>query len=118
MYYDPMIAKLVTWGRDRNHAIKTMQSALDAFYIRGVSHNIAFVAALMAHERFNKGNLTTNFIAEEYPDGFNPADVPSDNAEVMIAAGCRRPHGLPAARGANRRPVEGYEHARSRATGL
>ncbi|MEQ8664598.1 MAG: acetyl/propionyl/methylcrotonyl-CoA carboxylase subunit alpha [Rhodospirillales bacterium] len=86
MYYDPMIAKLVTWGRDREHAVETMQSALDAFYIRGVSHNIAFVAALMAHKRFRAGNLTTNFIAEEYPDGFNPADVPSDNAEVMIAA--------------------------------
>lgn len=86
MYYDPMIAKLVTWGRDRDHAIKTMQSALDAYYIRGVSHNIAFVSALMAHERFQDGRLTTNFIAEEYPDGFDAAHVPSENANVMIAA--------------------------------
>jgi len=86
MYYDPMIAKLVTWGKDRDHAIKTMQSALDAYYIRGVSHNIAFVSALMAHERFQDGRLTTNFIAEEYPDGFDANHVPTENAEVMIAA--------------------------------
>ena len=85
MYYDPMIAKLVAWGHDRHHAIATMRCALDAFHIRGVSHNIAFVAALMAHERFCDGRLTTNFIAEEYPDGFNPSNVTSDGADLMTA---------------------------------
>ena len=86
MFYDPMIAKLVTWGRDREHAIEIMQSALDAFYIRGVSHNIAFLAALMAHERFRAGRLTTNFIAEEYPDGFDAADLSGEGHEVIAAA--------------------------------
>jgi len=86
MFYDPMIAKLVTWGRDREHAVQVMQDALDAFHIRGVSHNIAFLAALMAHERFKAGRLTTNFIAEEYPDGFDAADVGHPDIEVVIAA--------------------------------
>ena len=71
IYYDPMIAKLVTHGRDRAEATARMREALDAFYIRGVSHNIAFLAALMAHPRFAEGRLTTNFIAVEYPDGFH-----------------------------------------------
>ena len=70
MFYDPMIAKLCTYGRDRPHAIDRMRGALDEFYIRGVSHNMPFLSALMAHPRFREGRLTTNFIAEEFPDGF------------------------------------------------
>ncbi len=85
MYYDPMIAKLVTWGRDREHATSAMRSALDGFFIRGVSHNIAFLAALMNHDRFVSGNITTNLIAEEYPDGFHPADAVHDDPAVLIA---------------------------------
>jgi propionyl-CoA carboxylase alpha chain len=87
MYYDPMIAKLVTWGKDRNTAIGAMREALDAYYIRGVSHNIPFLAAVMAHERFVEGRITTNFIAEEYPDGFHPADAVHDDPNIMIAVG-------------------------------
>ncbi|MBZ0324955.1 MAG: acetyl-CoA carboxylase biotin carboxylase subunit, partial [Alphaproteobacteria bacterium] len=70
MFYDPMIAKLVTYGRSRPEAIRRMGAAMDAFYVRGVSHNIAFLAAVMAHPRFRKGKLTTDFIDEEFPEGF------------------------------------------------
>ena len=85
MYYDPMIAKLVTWGRDRKHATEVMQKALDGFYIRGVSHNIAFLSSLMAHDRFVTGDITTNFIADEYPDGFHPGDAIHDDPAILIA---------------------------------
>ena len=72
VYYDPMIAKLITFGATREHAIERMQTALDACYIRGVETNINFLSALMAHKRFRSGHLTTHFIAEEYADGFGP----------------------------------------------
>ncbi len=71
MYYDPMIAKLVTWGIDRAAAIARMNDALDAFYVRGVQTNMPFLAALLNHPRFVEGRLTTGFIDEEYPDGFH-----------------------------------------------
>ncbi len=87
MFYDPMIAKLVTYGKDRNAAIARMQDALDAYYIRGVQHNISFLNALMVHPRFIEGRLTTNFIAEEYPDGFNAEMVPQDDpAKTIVVA--------------------------------
>jgi len=88
MYYDPMIAKLVTYGANRNEAIHNMQDALDAYYIRGVQHNISFLNALMVHPRFIEGRLTTNFIAEEYPDGFNAENVPQDDPfkPIVVAA--------------------------------
>ncbi len=73
MYYDPMIAKLATHGADRDQAIARMQDALDAYYIRGTGHNTAFLASILSHPRFAEGRLTTNFIAEEYPDGYAPA---------------------------------------------
>jgi propionyl-CoA carboxylase alpha chain len=85
MYYDPMIAKLITWAEDRNTALAHMGEALDAYYIRGVSHNISFLNALIAHPRFIEGRLTTNFIAEEYPEGFSAADVPQDDPALAIA---------------------------------
>jgi len=85
MYYDPMIAKLITYGADREEAIEHMRHALDAYYIRGVSHNIGFLSALVAHPRFASGILTTNFIAEEYPDGFHPQDLPAEDPVVQIA---------------------------------
>jgi propionyl-CoA carboxylase alpha chain len=84
MYYDPMIAKLITYGADRNEALSHMGEALDAYYIRGVSHNISFLNALIAHPRFIKGDLTTNFIAEEYPDGFFAEDVPQTDPALAI----------------------------------
>ncbi|WP_037498003.1 acetyl-CoA carboxylase biotin carboxylase subunit [Sphingomonas jaspsi] len=76
MFYDPMIAKLVTWGRTRDEAADKQVAALDAFRIEGLGHNIDFVSAIMQHPRFRSGDLTTGFIAEEYPDGFHgaPAD--------------------------------------------
>jgi propionyl-CoA carboxylase alpha chain len=71
MFYDPMIAKVITYGHDRTEAIDHMGRALDGFCIRGIQHNIPFLAALMAHPRFADGRLTTGFIAEEFPDGFS-----------------------------------------------
>lgn len=85
MYYDPMIAKLISYGADREEAIAHMRHALDGYYIRGVGHNISFLAALMAHPRFQEGRLTTNFIADEYPDGFNESDVHHDDPELLVA---------------------------------
>jgi len=93
MYYDPMIAKLITGGDTRDQAIDRMADALDAYYIRGVSHNISFLNALISHPRFREGRLSTNFIADEYPDGFHPADVPREDpalAAVVAAAVHRR----------------------------
>ena len=85
MYYDPMIAKLVTWGDSRQSAIAKMQQALDQYYIRGVETNQPFVAAIMAHPRFQRGDLTTNFIAEEYPDGFSAAALPKTDNGTLVA---------------------------------
>ena len=85
MFYDPMIAKLVTYGQNRDEAIEHMADALDSYYIRGVSHNISFLNALIVHPRFREGRLTTNFIAEEYPDGFHAADVPQSDPLIPVA---------------------------------
>jgi propionyl-CoA carboxylase alpha chain len=73
MFYDPMIAKLVTWGATRDEAADKQVAALDAFEIEGLGHNIDFVNAIMQHPRFRSGELTTGFIAEEYPEGFHGA---------------------------------------------
>ncbi len=78
MFYDPMIAKLVTYGDTREQAIDRQIAALDAFAIDGIGHNIDFLSALMQHPRFRSGNITTGFIAEEYPEGF--AGAPADGA--------------------------------------
>ncbi|MGH6893537.1 MAG: acetyl-CoA carboxylase biotin carboxylase subunit [Dongiaceae bacterium] len=85
MFYDPMIAKLVTYGEDRPSAISTMREALDSFYIRGLGHNIGFLSALMAHPRFQTGRLTTGFIAEEFPDGFHGIALPDEAKGDVIA---------------------------------
>jgi len=92
MYYDPMIAKLITSGRTRDEAIDRMADALDAYHIRGVSHNISFLNALVSHPRFREGRLSTNFIAEEYANGFHAADVPREDPSlaVVIAATVHR----------------------------
>ncbi|MFL6763498.1 MAG: biotin/lipoyl-containing protein, partial [Sphingomicrobium sp.] len=76
MFYDPMIAKLVTWAPTRLEAIDAQTQALDQFVIDGISDNVDFLSAVMQHPRFRDGNITTNFIAEEYPEGFEgaPAD--------------------------------------------
>ncbi|MBC2670143.1 biotin carboxylase N-terminal domain-containing protein [Novosphingobium piscinae] len=85
MFYDPMIAKLVTWGQTRDEAADKQIAALDAFEIEGLGHNIDFVSAIMQHPRFRSGELTTGFIAEEYPDGFTGAAT-SDELKAKIAA--------------------------------
>jgi propionyl-CoA carboxylase alpha chain len=85
MFYDPMIAKVITWGETREAAIAHMQDALDEYVIRGVAHNIGFLNAVIARERFRSGRLSTGFIAEEYPDGFRPADVPHDDPGLLLA---------------------------------
>ena len=84
MYYDPMIAKLITWGEDRDSAINFMRDALDEYLIRGIKHNIGFLAAIMAHPRFKEGRLSTNFIAQEYPDGFRREDIVHDDPALPI----------------------------------
>ncbi len=85
MFYDPMIAKLVTYGDDRQQAIERMNDALDGYLIRGVKHNVSFLNALIAHPRFREGRLTTDFIAEEYPDGFHAADVPQTDPMIAVS---------------------------------
>ncbi|MFZ5782989.1 MAG: acetyl-CoA carboxylase biotin carboxylase subunit [Pseudomonadota bacterium] len=85
MFYDPMIAKLCTYGQTRLEAIERMRRALDEFYVRGVSHNVPFLAALMAHPRFREGRLTTNFIAEEFKGGFTAAHLPPRDPALLAA---------------------------------
>ncbi|WP_343616858.1 acetyl/propionyl/methylcrotonyl-CoA carboxylase subunit alpha [Novosphingobium sp.] len=85
MFYDPMIAKLVTWGATRDEAADRQIAALDAFEIEGLGHNIDFVNAIMQHPRFRSGELTTGFIAEEYPEGFHGAAVSDDLLRQLAA---------------------------------
>lgn len=85
MHYDPLIAKLITHGTTRERAIAHMREALNEFYIRGVTHNISFLAALIEHTRFREARLSTNLIAEQYPQGFHPADVVHDDPALLIA---------------------------------
>ena len=84
MFYDPMIAKLITYGETRDDAVLQMREALNQFYIRGVSNNINFLSALIEHPRFRKGDLSTHFIEEEYPDGFHPSDAVHDDPALLI----------------------------------
>jgi len=87
MYYDPMIAKLCTWGPTRLEAIEHMRNALDGFQVEGIGHNLPFLSAVMDHPKFVSGDMTTAFIAEEYPDGFNGVAL-DDAALRRIAASC------------------------------
>jgi propionyl-CoA carboxylase alpha chain len=85
IYYDPMIAKLVTHAGDRLTAIEAQARALDGFVIDGIRHNIPFLSSLMQHERWRSGNISTGFIAEEYPDGFSPLTAEGEVAHRMAA---------------------------------
>lgn len=85
MHYDPMIAKLITHGATRDTAMEHMREALNEFYVRGVSHNISFLAALIEHTRFREGRISTNMIAQEYPDGFHPSDLVHDDPAMLIS---------------------------------
>ncbi|CCB64414.1 MULTISPECIES: acetyl/propionyl/methylcrotonyl-CoA carboxylase subunit alpha [unclassified Hyphomicrobium] len=85
MYYDPMIAKLVTHAPSRLEAIDAQSTALDAFYIDGIQHNVPFVSAVMQHPRWREGNLSTGFIKEEFPEGFVPRE-PEGKDLITLAA--------------------------------
>jgi propionyl-CoA carboxylase alpha chain len=85
MYYDSMIAKLIVHGRDRDEAIAKMREALNGFVVRGISSNIPFQAALLAHPRFIAGDFDTGFIAEHYAHGFRAEDVPHDDPHFLGA---------------------------------
>jgi len=85
MFYDSMIAKLIVHGKDRNEAIAKMREALNGFVIRGISSNIPFQAALLAHPKFVTGQFNTGFIAEHYGKGFRAEDVPHDDADFLAA---------------------------------
>ena len=85
MFYDSMIAKLIVHGKDRNEAIAKMREALNGFVIRGISSNIPFQAALLAHPRFVSGDFNTGFIAEQYSKGFRAEDVPHDDHDFLAA---------------------------------
>ncbi len=86
MFYDPMIAKLCTWGPTRAAAIEEMRLALDTFEVEGIGHNLPFVGAVMTHPRFVSGNITTAFIAEEYPEGFKGATLDDATLRQVAAA--------------------------------
>ena len=85
MFYDPMIAKLCTHDQTRQQAIQRMKTALSTFVIRGIAHNISFLEAITNHNRFIQADINTNFIAEEYPDGFAGGDVTSEINQIFLA---------------------------------
>ncbi|MBM1634071.1 acetyl/propionyl/methylcrotonyl-CoA carboxylase subunit alpha [Sulfitobacter mediterraneus] len=86
MYYDPMIAKLCTWAPTRAEAIEQMRVALDSFEVEGIGHNLPFLSAVMDHPIFISGDMTTAFIAEEYPDGFEGVELPENELRRIAAA--------------------------------
>jgi len=87
LYYDPMIAKLAVHGADRDAAVERLGAALDGFYIAGLQHNIAFLAAVAGNERFRRGELSTDFIAQEFADGFvPPAGFDAADRIILMAA--------------------------------
>ena len=85
IFYDPLIAKLCTLGADRNQAIARMRAALDAFHIRGLSHNLSFLAAVIGHPRFRQGELSTDFIDQVYAEGFHGAELEDDEEAALVA---------------------------------
>ncbi len=87
MFYDAMIAKLITYGKNRNEAIDRMQVALSEYLITGISHNISFLQAIYEHERFRSGKLSTKFIEQEYPKGFSGAELTEHKTKVLLSIG-------------------------------
>ncbi|MGY5795450.1 acetyl-CoA carboxylase biotin carboxylase subunit len=85
MYYDPMIAKLCTWAPTRAEAIEAMANALDDFEVDGIGHNLPFLSAVMGHPRFCSGNITTKFIAEEWPEGFGGVEPETEQSRLLAA---------------------------------
>ncbi|MEL7212947.1 MAG: acetyl/propionyl/methylcrotonyl-CoA carboxylase subunit alpha [Pseudomonadota bacterium] len=86
MYYDPMIAKLCTWAPTREAAIEEMRVALDSFEVEGIGHNLPFLSAVMDHPKFISGDMTTAFIEEEYPEGFEGVSLPDGDLRQVAAA--------------------------------
>jgi propionyl-CoA carboxylase alpha chain len=109
LYYDPMIAKLVTHAPTRSAAISAQSDALDAFVVDGIRHNIPFLAALMAHPRWQAGRLSTGFIAEEFPSGFHAHAPEGEPAQVLAAVAAAIDHLL----GERKRRVSGQLSGRS-----
>jgi propionyl-CoA carboxylase alpha chain len=87
MFYDPMIAKVCTHAPTRTEAIDSMTSALSAYVIEGVAHNISFLQSILGHERFKRGDLSTNFIAQEYPEGYANTTLTEETLRVFIGVG-------------------------------
>jgi propionyl-CoA carboxylase alpha chain len=88
MFYDPMISKLSTWAPEREAAIDAMGRALEDFHIEGLGHNIPFLAAVMDQERFRSGQLSTNYIKDEFPDGFHGTEPTTFQRDLMAATAC------------------------------
>ncbi|HEV2532302.1 biotin/lipoyl-containing protein, partial [Phenylobacterium sp.] len=88
MFYDPMISKLSTWAKTRVAAIDAMGRALEDFHIEGLGHNIPFLAAVMDQDRFRSGKLSTNYIKDEFPDGFHGTEPTPFQRDLMAAVGC------------------------------
>ena len=103
LYYDPMIAKLVTHAPTREQAIDAQADALGAFYVGGIRHNIPFLSALMAHPRWREGKLSTGFIAEEFPDGFHGVAPEGETAHALAAVASAIDHAL----GERKRKISG-----------
>jgi len=85
IYYDPMISKLVTYGKDRAEAMARMETALDSYVIRGVTHNASLLQEILKHPKFIEGDITTNFLYEHYPDGFNGKQLTSDETNRVLS---------------------------------
>src|SRR5712672_625238 len=109
LYYDPMIAKLVTHGPTRKEAIAAQADALDAFTIEGFRHNIPFLSALMQRERWQEGRLSTAFLAEEFPKGFQPLAPAGETARVLAAVAAAIDHVL----GERKRRISGQRPGRA-----
>jgi propionyl-CoA carboxylase alpha chain len=109
LYYDPMIAKLVTHAPTRMQAITAQSDALDAFTIEGIRHNIPFLSALMQHPRWREGRLSTGFIAEEFPGGFHPIAPNPETADVLAAVAAAIDHVL----GERKRRISGQAAGRA-----
>jgi propionyl-CoA carboxylase alpha chain len=109
IYYDPMIAKLVTHAPTREQAIDAQADALDTFVIDGIRHNIPFLAAVMAHPRWRAGKLSTGFIAEEFPEGFHPHEPEGERAKVLAVVAVAIDHVL----GQRKRKISGQMGGKS-----
>ncbi|MGL5168640.1 MAG: acetyl-CoA carboxylase biotin carboxylase subunit [Afipia sp.] len=109
IYYDPMIAKLVTHAPSRAAAIEAQSNALDAFYVDGIRHNIPFLSALMNHPRWREGNFSTGFIAEEFPKGFGPRTPEGETAHRIAAVAAAVDHIL----GERKRQISGQLNGRA-----